>query len=263
MNRGFGNLNNTTSLSSVDIARSRAQLGVNGSVSGINNPSYRERAAAADRMRESERAQAEIKVRQQREQQAKREAAEREKSKNRWSFTPPSSSSSTTSTSSSTSSVRYNSSSSSSNNNTGNTGFAAKYTNTTKDQSFTAKEAAKKRPTGGGSDDESNNSGKISPRTKRKLDQGKSQPSWPQWSQCEKVVRDGNEYVKIGKYLYTRHALENTYPPHLGRPAGHTSKRDPIGIAPKYIEYILSNDGKSDDPNMRVNRIHSIKLTHL
>ncbi|RYE17408.1 MAG: hypothetical protein EOP45_15840, partial [Sphingobacteriaceae bacterium] len=53
MNRGFGNLNSTTSLSSDMIARMRTAQGVNNSVSGINNPSYRERAAAADRIRES------------------------------------------------------------------------------------------------------------------------------------------------------------------------------------------------------------------
>ncbi|RYE13486.1 MAG: hypothetical protein EOP45_21105 [Sphingobacteriaceae bacterium] len=256
MNNAF-NMQSTASLSSDTIARMRTAQGVNNSVSGINNPSYRERAAAADRMRESER-----------DMQAKREAAEREKSKNRWSFTPPSSSSSTTSSSSfnpfetsSTSSFTQGSgirstSSSKNNNNAGSKGFAAKYVNTTKDQSFTAKEAAKKKSSSGGSDDESDNSGKISPRSKRKADAQQNSSSsgqfgdnsvkdnkmpWLLWSQYLKKTFEGKEYAVIANRLYTRHAVESMYPRTLGKPIGNTSDHDPVSVPPSFVEHILKD----------------------
>ncbi len=49
---------------------------------------------------------------------------------------------------------------------------------------------------------------------------------WKRWKDYEKVIIGDREYAKIGKRLYTRHAVERAYPASLG---GRS-------IAPAFIE---------------------------
>jgi len=56
-----------------------------------------------------------------------------------------------------------------------------------------------------------------------------NKPSWTKWEDYEKVTVDGREYAKVGNRLYTRHAVERTYPSGLlGR-----------SISPKFIEDVI------------------------
>jgi len=56
-----------------------------------------------------------------------------------------------------------------------------------------------------------------------------SKPLWKNWDDYEKITIDGREYAKVGKRLYTHHAVERTYPAALG---GRS-------IAPKFIEDVI------------------------
>ncbi|UCM86219.1 MAG: hypothetical protein LF885_03100 [Rickettsia endosymbiont of Culicoides impunctatus] len=65
-----------------------------------------------------------------------------------------------------------------------------------------------------------------------------SQSTWSNWEDVEKVIINNKEY---GNLLYTRHALENTYPASLGRVAGHTSNHPPVGIPPNFVQMIIES----------------------
>lgn len=54
---------------------------------------------------------------------------------------------------------------------------------------------------------------------------------WKKWEDYEKEIIEGREYAKIGKRLYTRHAVERAYPASLG---GRS-------IAPAFTEYVIEN----------------------
>jgi len=54
-------------------------------------------------------------------------------------------------------------------------------------------------------------------------------PLWMKWEDYEKIVIRGREYAKVGSRLYTRHAVERTYPSNLG---GRS-------IAPGFIEHTI------------------------
>lgn len=56
-----------------------------------------------------------------------------------------------------------------------------------------------------------------------------NKPLWKKWDDYEKITIHGREYTKIGNRLYTRHAVERTYPSDLG---GRS-------IAPKFIEDVI------------------------
>jgi len=56
-----------------------------------------------------------------------------------------------------------------------------------------------------------------------------SKPLWTRWEDYEKIMIDGREYAKIGNRLYTRHAVERSYPADFG---GRS-------IAPKFIEDVI------------------------
>ena len=66
-------------------------------------------------------------------------------------------------------------------------------------------------------------------------------PTWNNWKDIEKVILDNREYARYGDMLYTRHALENTYPSSLGRVVGHTSNHPPVGIPPSFIKMIIES----------------------
>ena len=100
------------------------------------------------------------------------------------------------------------------------------------------------------SGDEGDSSTRRSPPTRNRSVAGqsgtekKSQDnniSWPQWSQAPKTIRNGREYVKIGEWLYTRHALEHTYQRALGEIKQIEGNRKPLGIPPSYIAEILKH----------------------
>jgi hypothetical protein len=56
-----------------------------------------------------------------------------------------------------------------------------------------------------------------------------NKPLWTRWEDYEKITIDGREYAELGNHLYTRHAVERTYPSDFG---GRS-------IAPKFIEDVI------------------------
>jgi len=63
-------------------------------------------------------------------------------------------------------------------------------------------------------------------------------PPWLSWAEYEKVLIGDTEYAKVGSRLYTRHAVERTYPSGLGVAAGGVKGRS---IAPAFIEDALTS----------------------
>ena len=68
-----------------------------------------------------------------------------------------------------------------------------------------------------------------------------AKPPWLSWNQYEKVTISGKEYAKVGNRLYTRHAVERTYPSGLGKAAGGVKGRS---VSPSFIDEVLTS-GKS------------------
>jgi hypothetical protein len=70
-----------------------------------------------------------------------------------------------------------------------------------------------------------------------------ARPPWLSWEQYEKVTVDGKVYAKVGNRLYTRHAVERTYPSGLGTPAGG-GLGPGRSIAPAFIEDVIETGTK-------------------
>jgi RHS repeat-associated protein len=72
---------------------------------------------------------------------------------------------------------------------------------------------------------------------------GRARPSWLSWEQYQKVKMGGRVYAKVGNRLYTRHAVERTYPSGLGTPAGG-GPGPGRSIAPAFIEDVIETGTK-------------------
>lgn len=60
------------------------------------------------------------------------------------------------------------------------------------------------------------------------------------WGEYDKVVLEGREYARIGERLWTRHAVERTYPRRWGTPAGAPPGTGPgRAIAPNLVEDVI------------------------
>lgn len=62
---------------------------------------------------------------------------------------------------------------------------------------------------------------------------------WGAWDDYDKVMRDGHEYVKLGDFYYSHHAVDEFTPAYIksNRINGVEHSR---GISPTYINYIIS-----------------------
>ena len=62
---------------------------------------------------------------------------------------------------------------------------------------------------------------------------------WGRWEDYDKVVRDGQEYVKLGDFYYSHHAVDEFTPAYIksNKINGVEHSR---GISPTYINYILT-----------------------
>ena len=74
---------------------------------------------------------------------------------------------------------------------------------------------------------------------------------WLSWRQYPKVTFEGKEYVKIGDRLYTRHAIERTYPRALGKAAYINEGRS---IAPQFIEEVINSPLTKRKPALGPNK---------
>ena len=75
---------------------------------------------------------------------------------------------------------------------------------------------------------------KLGPQTRT----GALKIPWLSWEQYPRVTIDGQEYARVGHRLYTRHAVERTYPSGLGTAVGGVRGRS---VAPSYIEEVLTS----------------------
>ena len=64
---------------------------------------------------------------------------------------------------------------------------------------------------------------------------------WGFWSDMVKITYKGNTYAKIGKRIYTRHAIERMIPSGFGKAAGGVYGRS---ISPNIVEEVIKSGSK-------------------
>lgn len=68
---------------------------------------------------------------------------------------------------------------------------------------------------------------------------GVKQLPWGTWRDYDKITRDGREYVRLGDYLYPKHAVEE-FTPAFYETNKYLGAEHSRGISPTYVNWILT-----------------------